>query len=107
MSFQPIFDADENALPQLRDKLAILLQQREHIAHVNKLVRKAAKAGGDALSAEGLTEQERESLRVTHRVQSYYDPLHKGFPPYVSANLSGNISRIRARITRLEQQGGF
>ena len=96
----------DDAIERLRERIGALEAERERIKAVNANIRLAARKGSIADLAAyfaNLSEKERAELLMLAKVQSYYDPLHKGYPPYVLANLSGNIKRNRDRLAQLQR----
>jgi hypothetical protein len=80
-----IYDDDPDAAGALRERIAGLEAERDAAKAANAAYRKAHKA---ELAAMG----------------SYERGQAMPYPSYVFANLSGNISRQRARLARLERE---
>lgn len=94
-----IYSDDENAIEALRARIDGLEQERARIKAYNATCRKGAP--DETL----LTENQRQALASQARHQaSYHDRIKKQMPPYAAANLSGNISKQRARLAQLERQ---
>lgn len=94
-----IYSDDPDAIERLEKKLAGLVAERDRIKAINK----AARAGklDDGSGTIELTDKEGRDLANIARHQPYYDPLHKGYPPYHLTNLGGNITRCRQRLASL------
>lgn len=94
-----IYSDDPDAVERLRDKLAALEAERSRWVEYNKSARKAAKSGGVG-DVSILDDAQREDL---YRVIAYHWQKLPGraVPSYVTANLGGNISRLRQRIESL------
>lgn len=90
-----IYSDDPDAIERLEEKLVGLEAQRDRIKAINK----AARVG--KLAEAELTDKEQRDLMNIAQHQSYYDPLHKGYPPYHLTNLGGNITRCKQRLTTL------
>jgi hypothetical protein len=95
-----IYSDDPDALDALTAKLACLEAERERVKAVNKMIR----AKGLEACASELTAAEMASLMSVVRHQAYYHAETRGYPPYHSSNLSGNISRLRKRIAGMSGQ---
>jgi uncharacterized protein DUF3560 len=99
-----IYSDDHDAIDRLRERIATLEAQRERIKAVNKAVRKH---GLEKLFAAAppfeLTQAERSEFINLARLCPFHEVEKRGFPAYVLANLSGNISRQRARLAELER----
>lgn len=100
-----IYSDDTDAVERIEERIAELEAKRERIKTVNAQLRAAAKKGDNATNdvLATLTDAEYRALKMVATYQGYYDPLHKGHPPYVLANLSGNIKRQRDRLPGLRQ----
>lgn len=83
-----IYDDDPDAVGQLRARIASLEAEREAAKAVNAEYRKAHKAELAAIGSAFLRNQAMP------------------YPSYHFQNLSGNLSRQRARLARLEGQQG-
>lgn len=101
-----IYSDDPDAIERLTMKIRVLECQRADIKAYNAAARKAAKRG-----EQFPPELEAASAWIRHEVASlarlgYERHLRPGgaLPAYVSENLSGNISRLRDRLTRLERE---
>ena len=81
-----IYSDDTDAVERLRERVAALEAEREHVKATNAAYRKAHK---DELKA--LTPYGRDRALP--------------FPSYVLTNLGGNISRQRKRLAQLEREG--
>lgn len=95
-----IYDDDEDAIPRLEAKITALVNQRERIKRYNASCRKAA-ARGELGDLSLLSDEQRAEITRLARISHGVRP-GGAFPAYVSSNLSGNISRLRERIRRLE-----
>lgn len=81
-----IYEDDPDAIGQLRERIARLEAERDEAKAVNATYRKERKA---ELAAMGRWERDQAMP----------------YPGYHFQNLSGNLSRQRARLARLEQGG--
>ncbi|HEU5046131.1 MAG TPA: DUF3560 domain-containing protein [Nocardioidaceae bacterium] len=103
---ESIYDDDPDALDRLRDKLDRLQAKRKRYTDYNASCRRAHKA--DPTSTHGdlsiLDPAQRQDLAALARFGS----LRPGgaFPPYATSNLSGQLSKLRERIARLERGQG-
>jgi hypothetical protein len=97
---QAIYDDDPDAIERLTAKIAGLEAERARIKAYNADARKADRTGR-APDADLLDEAQQRHLLTLVRIG------HLGkagtFPPYVAANLSGNISRLRKRLEGLQR----
>ncbi len=94
-----IYDNDPNALERLREKLDALEQERDRYKRYNASCRKGQR------DVTILTDSEQDHLLSLHRsdfCRNYQMPGGR-LPKWLSANLSGNIKRVRDRIERLER----
>ena len=82
-----IYDDDPDAIGQLRERIARLEAERDAAKAVNAAYRKEHKA---ELAAMGKWERDQAMP----------------YPGYHFQNLSGNLSRQRARLARLESEAG-
>ena len=87
-----IYSDDPDAIEQLEERIAGLEAERDRVKAINK----AARAG--KLGEIELTAKEQRHLMSIAQHQPYYDPAHKGYPPYLLTNLSGNINRQKKRL---------
>jgi hypothetical protein len=83
-----IYDDDPDAIGQLRERIARLEAERDEAKAVNAAWRKEHKAELAAMDSAFLRNQAMP------------------YPSYHFQNLSGNLSRQRARLTRLEREQG-
>jgi len=84
---------DPNAVPKLEEKLQKLEQDRARTVAANKAIRSGR--AREALAELGFPERLIEQVLTP-------DPLgHVGFPAYALSNASGEIGRLRRRITEL------
>ena len=97
-----IYSDDANAVEALEARIADLEAKRTRIKAINAQIRKGP--GYEARIVPPLTPKEREDLLMVAQFQPYYKPESNGFPPYVLQNLSGNITRQRARLAQLQQR---
>lgn len=95
-----IYSDDADAIPQLRAKLARLEAERKRWTDYNAACRKAGKATAEALAL--LDSAQRADLAETARVVAWQIRANGAAPAYLTANLGGNISRLRARLEALE-----
>lgn len=97
-----IFDDDPDAIEALTAKLERLEAERERWKSYNAACRKAKASTAEALAL--LDAAQRADLASTARVCAWQLGKYGQAPSYVTANLGGNISRLRQRIARLERQ---
>lgn len=90
-----IYSDDPDAIEQLEERIAGLEAERDRV----KVINKAARAG--KLGEIELTTREKRHLMSIAQHQPYYDPAHKGYPPYLLTNLGGNINRQKKRLEAL------
>lgn len=91
-----IYSDDHDAIEQLTARIARLESERDRKKAINREIRK-----GDGWSARitpPLTTDERTDLTTLAQVGQF----RNGFPAYVFQNLSGNITRQRQRLARLQ-----
>lgn len=102
---EAIYSDDPDAIEALTARIESLEAERARIKTINMALRKAAKIGDEATKEvlKTLTPKELADIGSVVRHQSYYDPLHKGFPPYYLQNLGGNINRQKARLANLKR----
>ncbi len=93
-----IYSDDEDAVERLTEKLAALEAERARWTAYNASARKAAKSGGNGDMKLLDASQQRDLLRAI--TWSLPRP-GAAAPAYVTANLSGNISRLRKRLAEL------
>jgi len=99
-----IFTDDHDAPQVLRSRIADLENQQARMKAINAILRKGA-GWGARLDAAGLTltDKEKGDLESVARFQPYYckngAPI---FPPYALSNLSGNIRRLKGRLTAVD-----
>ena len=92
-----IYSDDPDAVDALRAKIAGLEADRARIVAFNKAVRKAGRVTDDALAL--LDDKGRADLTALARIGFLRPP--GAFPAYATSNLTGNIGRLRARLTAL------
>lgn len=95
-----IYSDDDDAVDQLRARIARLEAERDRIKTFNRLVRKAGELTTDALAA--LDDKQRKDLASIIQHAPYHKAETRGFPPYVLSNLGGNIRRNKQRLAKLE-----
>jgi hypothetical protein len=93
-----IMSDDPSAVDQLTQKIADLEAEQSEMKRINAALRKGANF--DTLE---MSEAHRKELLVIERVQAYYQPLKKGFPPYALTNLSAKIRTAKERAARVEK----
>jgi len=106
-----IYSDDPDAIEALTAKLERLEAERERCKVINKAIRKhglallmeEAKNGEPIHLLPALTAREAADLLSVVRHQPYYNAESKGFPPYHTANLGGNITRARQRLAGLKR----
>jgi Domain of unknown function (DUF3560) len=91
-----IYNDDPDAVERLSEKLAGLEAQRNEILAYNRSCRQGAP--DPAL----LGAQQRKGLELLARATSQMG-ANGALPPYLLANLSGNIMRARGRLEKLRQ----
>lgn len=94
-----IYSDDHDAIEKLEARIADLEAQRDRVKLINAQIRKGP--GYEARIVPPMTDRERQTLLDVARFQPFYDPQHKGFPPYHLQNLGGNITRQRQRLAQL------
>lgn len=92
-----IYSDDPDAVDRLRDKIAKLDAQRAAIVAYNRACRKAGRVTPDALAL--LDDHYRGTVADLARIGMLR--ADGSLPAYATANLSGNISRLRARLAAL------
>lgn len=95
-----IYSDDDDAIEALQARIADLEAEQARRKAINATIRKQGFAAAEAL----MTEADKASLLSVAQHQSYYDPLHKGFPPYAMTSTSANIRRLRERIATIKVQ---
>jgi hypothetical protein len=100
-----IYSDDEDAIGQLRARVAELEAERERVKAANKAIR----AHGLARLLEPdppftLTPAEARELLSVARLCPYHQVESRGFPAYHLQNLGGNITRNRKRLELLERE---
>lgn len=92
-----IYSDDVDAVERLTAKIADLVADRDAVVAFNRAVRKS---GVTADLLAGLSDARRADLLSLARIgMARPDGT---FPAYVTSNLSGNISRLRARLDGLK-----
>lgn len=100
-----IYSDDPDAIEQLTEKIARLESERARIKACNAAIRKhglPALAKPDAPFT--LSGAEKTELLTLMRITPYHHVETKGFPAYQSANLSGNLSRLRKRLLLMQRE---
>lgn len=102
-----IFSDDPDAAERLRARIAELEAKRERMKAINRAIRAAGRGRWrEALREKGieLTEEETELLLSVAMYQPEYmvngQPV---FPTYALSNISGNIARLRKRLSEVER----
>lgn len=95
-----IYSDDPDAVDRLTAKIAALDADRAAVVAYNRAVRKAADPAAKAAVAASLSDARRADLVSLIRIGMARSD--GSFPSYVTANLSGNISRLRARLAALK-----
>ena len=95
-----IYSDDDDAVDRLTAKIADLVAKRDRIAAFNASCRKAAKTGGTG-DFSLLDDAMRANWDVVNKYTHYNIGPGGALPSYASSNLSGNISRLRARLASL------
>ncbi len=98
-----IYSDDPDAPERLRERIAELEAERDRITAYNKAARAANKAGRP-ISADDLailTPRQAADLASLARVGMMRPD--KTFPAYATANLGGNIGRLRERLAQLDR----
>jgi len=94
-----IYTDNPQAVDLLSDKVKILEAEQAEMKRINAALRK----GADFETLE-MSERHRADLLTIARVQAYYQPLTKGFPPYALSNLSAQIRTAKKRAEQVEKQ---
>lgn len=92
-----IYTDDHDAIDKLRERIAGLEAERARIRAYNATCRK----GAPDLTL--LDDKQRDDLATVARVCPYQLGKGGAFPSYGLSNLSGNITKQRARLAQLEQ----
>ena len=92
-----IYNDDPDAIEQLEARIAELEGTRERRKAINREIRKGT--GWEQRIVPPLTDEERADLLRAAQFAGT-----KGYPPYVFQNLSGNITRQRARLAELRSE---
>lgn len=95
-----IYSDDADAIERLREKIAGLEAERERIVAYNTACRKAGKVTDQALAL--LDDRQRADVQRLARI-GFLRP-NGAMPAYATANIGGNISRLRERLARLEAE---
>lgn len=98
-----IYSDDPDASERLRERIADLEEERDRISTYNKAARAATKAGRP-ISADDLailTPRQAADLASLARVGMMRPD--RTFPAYATANLGGNIGRLRERLAQLDR----
>jgi hypothetical protein len=108
-----IYDDDPDAIEQLRTRMQLLEMRRARIKAINAVIRQCGYMvladvehqweDGTLVLDPPMTANERAELLQLARF-SYHDVEHKGYPPYVLANLNGNLAKTRKRLAYLEDR---
>lgn len=94
-----IMTDDPEATDKLAEKIAELKAQQVEMKRINAALRKGADF--DSLP---MSEENRNELLVIDRVQHYYNPRQRGFPPYALTNLSAKIRQAEKRHEQVKKQ---
>ena len=93
-----IYSDDPQATDKLTDKAAELKAEQAEMKRINAALRKGANF--DTLE---MSEEHRAELLVIERVQAYYQPLKKGFPPYMLTGINAKIKAAEKRAEIVER----
>lgn len=94
-----IYSDNPDAVDLLTDKVTELEKEQAEIKRINAALRK----GADFDTLE-MSEEHRRELLVIDRVQAYYQPRKRGFPPYKLSNLSAKIRAAKQRAENVEKK---
>jgi len=94
-----IYSDNPQAVELLDDKLQELLAEQTEVKRINAALRK----GADFFTLE-MSEEHRLELLSVNKHQGYYQPLKKGFPPYMLTSLSTKIRTAKKRSTQVEKK---
>lgn len=94
-----IYTEDPQAVEKLESKLETLLKEQAEIKRINAALRK----GADFATLEMSDEHRRKLLSVA-KFQAYYNPLKKGFPPYILTSINAKIKTAKQRAEVVEKK---
>ena len=94
-----IYSDNPDAVELLGDKVAELKAQQAEMKRINAALRK----GADFETLE-MSEEHRKELLMIDRVQGYYQPLKKGFPPYMLTSINNKIKTAEKRAQVIEKR---
>lgn len=92
-----IYTDDEDALDRLRARIATAEARRDRMKAINAEIRRGP--GWEGRITPPLSEDERTDLLNLARFGAHRKP---GYPPCAFQNLTGNLTRYRQRLARLE-----
>lgn len=95
-----IYSDDPDAIERLRERIADLEAARDRITAYNKACRKAGRVTPEAVAL--LDDAQRSSLESITKYAAFQLRAGGAFPPYMTSNLSGQISKARERLARME-----
>lgn len=96
---EAIYKDNPDAVELLSDKAATLKAEQAEMKRINAALRK----GADFTTLE-MSEEHRKELLTIDRVQGYYQPLKKGFPPYMLTSINNKIKTAEKRAEQVEKQ---
>lgn len=94
-----IYSDNPQAVNLLTDKVAELKAEQAEMKRINAALRRGADF--DALP---MSEAHRAELLLIERVQAYYQPRTKGFPPYKLTGINAKIKAAKQRAAVVEKK---
>jgi hypothetical protein len=94
-----IYSDDPEAVQKLDSKLESLLAEQAEMKRINAALRKGADFQTLEMSAE-----HRADLLSIDKHQNYYQPLKKGFPPYMLTSINAKIKAAKQRAEQVEKK---
>lgn len=94
-----IYSDDPEAAEKLGDKVAELKAEQAEMKRINAALRK----GADFDTLE-MSEEHRKELLIIDRVQAYYHPKTRGFPPYKLTSINTKIKTAEKRAALVEKK---
>lgn len=94
-----IYSDNPQAVDLLTDKVTELKAEQAEMKRINAALRK----GADFDTLE-MSEAHRAELLLIARVQAYYQPLKKGFPPYQLTSINTRIKTAEKRAALVEKK---
>ncbi len=94
-----IFSDNPEAVDLLSEKVNELKAEQTEMKRINAALRK----GADFNTLE-MSEEHRNELLIIERVQAYYQPLKRGFPPYMLTSVNAKIRTAEKRAAIVEKK---